>query len=121
MNKDQGAHPSRSNWATALKRFGAITFALGALVTLMVQAGISTGCRSSAPGASGDSTVSTATPGEPAGAVNAGAPSREGPGAAPSGSADDEEMFMPASKAGPIFRPTKPQKPVEPPAQKPGS
>lgn len=120
MNKDQGPHPSESSWATALKRFGAITFALGALVTLMVQAGISAGCRSSAPGASGDSPASTATPSEPAGAANSGAPSREGPGAAPSGSADDEELFMPASKAGPIFRP-KSQKPVEPPAQKPGS
>lgn len=121
MNKDQGAHPSRVNWATVLKRVGAITFALGALVTLMVQAGISAGCRSSAPGANGDSPASTATPGEPAGAVNPGAPRREGPGAAPSGSADDEEFFMPASKAGPIFRPTKPQTSVSPPASKPGS
>lgn len=121
MNKDQGAHAPGSNRATALKRFGAITFALGALVTLMVQAGISAGCRSSAPGASGDSPASTATPGEPAGTVNSGAPSREGPGAAPSGSAEeDEELFMPASKAGPIFRP-KSQKPAEPPVQKPGS
>ena len=117
MSDQEATPPGVQRW----KQLGAITFALGVLAALMVQAGVSTGCKSStSPGPSGEPSSLAAAPGEPPGSKD------EGKAAAPSASAeDDEEYFMPASKAGPVYRPRKTSPPpgptAAPQASKPGS
>ena len=85
---------------------GAVTFAAGVLISLMIQAGMTSGCSNSR------------TPG--AQAEPKSAPSNA---AAPADSTNDEppEEYLPASKAGPIFRPKGTANDRPAPAQAPGA